>query len=142
MLKRPKYEDLEMECRKNGWKTRFYAVEVGARGYVAESMRQCWSRLGLVKVKRIFRQVSDTALRWSSTDKRSSSKDNSSGHSSWYKVWIEEPSGLLSTKGADAYEEALQAVGTRILANTNQPWIVREIVSDYEAAIIAAANRI
>jgi hypothetical protein len=30
--KTAKYEDLEMECRKNGWKTRFFAVEVGARG--------------------------------------------------------------------------------------------------------------
>ena len=50
--------------------------------------------------------------------------------------------GLLSATAADVYEEALRAVANRIQATTNQQCVVREIVSDYEAAIIAAADRI
>ena len=51
----------------NDLKTIFFAVEVGARGYVAESTRSCLSKLGLKSalVKRICKQVSDMALRWS-----------------------------------------------------------------------------
>ena len=62
-----KYEELVQECRTNGWKVWFFAVEVGARGYVAGSFRYCLSRLGLpgAKVKKVCNHVSDTALRWS-----------------------------------------------------------------------------
>ena len=62
-----KYEDLVAGCRCNEWKTIFFAVEVGARGYVGESTRSCLTKLGLkgALVKKICKQLSDTALRWS-----------------------------------------------------------------------------
>ena len=50
-----------------GWKASVWAVEVGARGYVAASTRSCFLRLGLsrAKVKKLCKEASDTALRWS-----------------------------------------------------------------------------
>ena len=63
--KTAKYEDMVAGCRANGWQTNFFAVEVGARGYVAELTRFCLSKLGVryPKVKNTCKQLSDTALR-------------------------------------------------------------------------------
>jgi ubiquitin C-terminal hydrolase len=62
-----KYEELVKECKTNGWGADLFAVEVGARGYVAETTRFCLAKLGLnnTKVRNVCKQVSDTALRWS-----------------------------------------------------------------------------
>ena len=52
-------------CSENGWKVYCFAVEVGARGYVAQSLPQCLRKLGLGKLKtrQIVRNCGDTALR-------------------------------------------------------------------------------
>ena len=51
-------------------------------------------------------------------------------------------SGLLSTKTTAAYEEVFQSVGNRIQALTGQMWVVREMVTDFETAIMNAAENI
>ena len=44
--KKDKYVSLCSEIKRNGWATHFFAIEVGARGYCAESVRYCLKRLG------------------------------------------------------------------------------------------------
>ena len=39
------YECLIRECKANGWRTVVYAVEVGASGYVAVSLKSCFFSL-------------------------------------------------------------------------------------------------
>ena len=45
-LKIERYTDLERECESNGWRCFNMAVEVGARGQVADSLVSAASRLG------------------------------------------------------------------------------------------------
>ena len=65
--KEARYEALAGECRKGGWKTFVFAVEVGARGYVSDSFITCLRRLGIQtrSVKRITTAASNSALRCS-----------------------------------------------------------------------------
>ena len=44
--KEGKYEGLAGECRKAGWRTHLFAVEVGARGYAADSLMTCLKEAG------------------------------------------------------------------------------------------------
>ena len=62
-----KYETLIPECWQMGWKVRVYAVEVGARGYVAPSTRSYFAQLGLKNssVRKLCKEASDVVLRWS-----------------------------------------------------------------------------
>ena len=48
--------------------------------------------------------------------------------------------GLLSHKNAQSYEEVFRAISTRILNLTGQQWLLQEIVTDYEQAIINAVR--
>ena len=48
--------------------------------------------------------------------------------------------GLLNNKTTAAYEEVFREVANRIHVVTGQPWVVREMVTDYETAIINAAE--
>ena len=59
------YEDLAKECRDRGWKTHLFAVEVGARGYAAESLSSCLKRLGFKwrVIKRVSSKMADASLR-------------------------------------------------------------------------------
>ena len=58
--KQGKYVDeFVSKAEKNGWKVQVFAVEVGARGYVAWSLRTCLRFLG------VSWEASATALRWS-----------------------------------------------------------------------------
>jgi hypothetical protein len=65
--KSKKYEDLAQQCRAIGWKTHLFAVEVGARGYAAQSLWTCWKKLGIPakEIKAAVKGVSDVALRCS-----------------------------------------------------------------------------
>ena len=47
-----KYEALVDECRQNGWKARQFAVEVGCRGFAAQSLWQALGALGINGAKR------------------------------------------------------------------------------------------
>jgi hypothetical protein len=62
-----KYSSLVAECRLQGWTVHLMTVEVGARGFVAFSVRQCFKKLGLINaaVKTALTAVSKTALRCS-----------------------------------------------------------------------------
>ena len=65
--KRKKYEELIEGCRANDWKAHLFCVEVGARGFVADSFFGAMRRLGLKnsEVKEMKRKVSNIALRCS-----------------------------------------------------------------------------
>ena len=75
-LKIRRYEDLSIDCELAGWKCWNFAVEVGARGYVAKSLQSCLARLGFKfrNAQSIVRECGDTSLRssfwlWLSRDK-------------------------------------------------------------------------
>ena len=59
------YSELGTLCRNNGWEVHCFPVEVGARGYVAQSLTQCLRKLGLGKVRtrKISKDAGDAALR-------------------------------------------------------------------------------
>ena len=42
-----RYNNLRADCEKAGWKCHLFAVEVGARGYTAQSLTSCLKALGL-----------------------------------------------------------------------------------------------
>ena len=46
-LKKDKYADLQAECAERGWKTWVFAVEVGCRGFPAQSLWGALRALGL-----------------------------------------------------------------------------------------------
>ena len=61
------YSELWSKCVEKGWKVFSLPVEVGARGYAANSLRFCLSKLGIGrgKAKTILKEASDEALRCS-----------------------------------------------------------------------------
>ena len=65
--KRKKYESLIEQCQLNNWKANLFCVEVGARGFVADSFFGAMKKLGLknCEVKEMRRIISSTALRCS-----------------------------------------------------------------------------
>ena len=65
--KRKKYESLIEGCRANDWKAHLFCVEIGARGFVADSFFGAMRKLGMKnrEVKDIRRKVSNIALRCS-----------------------------------------------------------------------------
>ena len=50
--------------------------------------------------------------------------------------------GLLLNKNTQSYEELFRAIRNLILIVTDQPWVVREIITDYETAIMNAAENV
>ena len=62
-----KYDDLKTSCIDSGWKCHLFAVEVGARGYVAQTLSSCLSALGLDSrsVRKCVDKTGDEALRTS-----------------------------------------------------------------------------
>ena len=62
-----KYADICDEMRKNGWKVTCLCVEVGARGYCAETVRSCLRRLGISakNTKRFIKRMSMVAIKTS-----------------------------------------------------------------------------
>ena len=68
-LKLNRYSNLKIECENNGWNCYNLAVEVGARGLVAESLRRAASMIGIKGrvLKKLLRDVSKEAAhcsRW------------------------------------------------------------------------------
>ena len=63
--KEENYEDLVSSCEQNGYKTHFFAVEVGCLGYCPHSLLHCFESLGLPKstARQIRSEASRTALR-------------------------------------------------------------------------------
>ena len=59
------YSELGKSCIENGWTVYCFPVEVGVRGYVAQSLPQCLRKLGLGKLRtrKISKSAGDTALR-------------------------------------------------------------------------------
>ena len=47
LAKLARYNDLKADCETNGWRAYLYAVEVGARGYTAQSLTICLRALGM-----------------------------------------------------------------------------------------------
>jgi hypothetical protein len=45
--KEAKYAPLVQHIKDNDWTPHLYTIEVGARGFVGRSVRQCMSKLGL-----------------------------------------------------------------------------------------------
>ena len=62
-----RYQDLKVDCERNGWKVVLLAVEVGARGYVAHSFVSGMKRLGFFgrSLKRVVEEAGNEALRTS-----------------------------------------------------------------------------
>ena len=62
-----RYTDLQAECEIAGWRVYLYAVEVGARGYTAQSLSSCLRALGLKQqlLRTCLAEVGDEALRTS-----------------------------------------------------------------------------
>ena len=58
------YEGLLKDCIDAGWKVHLFAIEAGARGYVACLLGTCLSRPGFIQriVRDIIKKASDTAL--------------------------------------------------------------------------------
>ena len=50
--------------------------------------------------------------------------------------------GLLLDKNTQSYEEVFRAIRNLIPIVTGQPWVVREIITDYETAIMNAAENV
>ena len=67
MKKLDRYDKLKDDCELNGWKVFLFAVEVGARGYVAHSLTSCLKRFGLVgkNLRLAVKEAGDEALRTS-----------------------------------------------------------------------------
>ena len=65
--KSDKYHSLCSSMRSNGWTVYFFAIEVGARGFCAESVRSCLRRLGFnnKECKKTLKSLSFTALKCS-----------------------------------------------------------------------------
>ena len=65
--KKGRYDVLVSECRSAGWRVDFFAVEVGARGYAANSLLTCLNKLGIRPraSKRIITNSSNCSLRCS-----------------------------------------------------------------------------
>jgi hypothetical protein len=47
-----KYQELVQECQQNGWKIWFFAVEVGCRGFVGQSMWKALRSMGIIGTAR------------------------------------------------------------------------------------------
>ena len=64
-MKRNKYEELRLECVSKGWKCWVFPVEVGSRGFPAQSMWNTLSKLGLVGQtrKRAIQNIAQAAER-------------------------------------------------------------------------------
>ena len=62
-----KYAELVDCCSERGWKVYLFAVEVGARGYTAQSLTSCLRTLGLKNrpLRSCLKAVGDEALRTS-----------------------------------------------------------------------------
>ncbi|XP_062613999.1 uncharacterized protein LOC134275735 [Saccostrea cucullata] len=50
--KNPKYQDLLKDCPQTGWKVWFFAVEVGCRGFVGQSMWRALRAIGITGAER------------------------------------------------------------------------------------------
>ena len=62
-IKRKKYEQIVQEGRRNGWRVRVWAVEVGCRGFPAVSMSSFFKDLGFrgSEKKKAIDRLSKTA---------------------------------------------------------------------------------
>jgi len=60
--KREKYQELVNQCTEAGWKARCEPVEVGARGFIGQSMWRCLRMLGIVGTTRKQALTSVTAM--------------------------------------------------------------------------------
>jgi len=67
LAKLARYTDLEADCIIAGWKVHLFAVEVGARGYAAQSLSSCLKSLGLKyrPLHKCVQAAGDEALRTS-----------------------------------------------------------------------------
>ena len=67
LAKLARYTDLEADCINAGWKVHLFAVEVGARGYAAQSLSSCLRALGLKcrPLNKCVQTAADEALRTS-----------------------------------------------------------------------------
>ena len=65
--KRKKYEDLVFDCQSNNWKTHLICIEVGARGFLADSVNYMISKFAInpAMAKSMKKKISLTALRCS-----------------------------------------------------------------------------
>ena len=65
--KSQKYYPLCCSIRSNGWSVYFYAIEVGARGFCAESVRSCLRSLGFNNklCRKTLQTLSSVSLRYS-----------------------------------------------------------------------------
>jgi len=65
--KEAKYTPLRDQIKDNGWKCHLWTIEVGARGFVAGSVRRCFQRLGFTnsEIRNLVRNMSQSASRCS-----------------------------------------------------------------------------
>ena len=68
-IKLDRYANLQVDCQSNGWSCYNLAVEVGARGFVAESLSKAARMIGIRgrALKKLTREVGEEALhcsRW------------------------------------------------------------------------------
>ena len=63
--KRRKYQELVDECKAAGWMIRCEPVEVGAQGFIGQSMWRCLRMLGIIGEarKKGLATIADTAER-------------------------------------------------------------------------------
>ncbi|KAI8480671.1 hypothetical protein Bbelb_415640 [Branchiostoma belcheri] len=50
--KRMKYQELVSRCREKGWKTWYFPVEVGCRGFIGQTLWKALGQLGVTGKKR------------------------------------------------------------------------------------------
>ena len=103
MEKEGKYQGLVAECKNAGWRTYLFAVEVGARGYAADSLLTCLKRLGVHarSAKKICSNASDTALRCS------------------FWIWLRKADAAW-TAGSENNNPVVSAVVSSVTQNNDQ----------------------
>lgn len=65
--KRPRYTQLVQDCIAANWHTHLFTVEIGSRGYCADTLKACLSALGFDRARttQVVRDTSTTASRCS-----------------------------------------------------------------------------
>ena len=73
-----KYEDLQEQCVRNGWTTNVFPIEVGCRGFIANSTSVFLTNLGLPPSdkRKYMEKIQDKALTASALDLAITQSDN------------------------------------------------------------------
>ena len=63
--KRSKYQELVEQCQRKSWKIHYDPVEVGCRGFAAQSLGRALAKIGIVGAARVraLKDITNTVLK-------------------------------------------------------------------------------